>query len=204
MDDDDLRRGRPSCHKAFGEAIAILTGDALLTFAFELLAGKIKDPALSVRLIKTLANAAGPAGMIGGQMADIKAEQSVGNIELLRYIHTNKTAKMFAGAAMMGAIAGGGDDNQIQNLGRYGLNIGLGFQVADDMLDISATSRQLGKTAGKDLEQGKVTYPGVVGVTESRCIAEKFAENAIGALDIFDERAWILRKLAEVLLERTK
>ena len=204
MDDDDLRRGQPSCHKAFTEATAILTGDALLTIAFELLATKISDAGIAVRLIRTLAEAAGPSGMIAGQMADLAGENSKGTIEQLQYIHTNKTAKMFAGAAAMGAICGGADDIQIEHLIRFGLKTGLGFQVADDILDVCSMSEKLGKTIGKDVEQGKVTYPSVVGMEESRRIAGQLASQAAGTLDSFGVRANTLRQLAMELSERTR
>lgn len=204
MDDDDLRRGQQSCHKAFTEATAILAGDALLTMAFELLATKISDAGTAVRLIRTLTEAAGPSGMIAGQMADLAGENSKGTMEQLQYIHTNKTAKMFAGAAAMGAICGGADDKQIEHLIRFGLKTGLGFQVADDILDVCSTSEKLGKTIGKDLEQGKVTYPSVVGTEESRRIAGQLASQAAGALDSFGARANTLRQLAMELSERTQ
>jgi len=204
MDDDDLRRGQASCHKKFDEATAILTGDALLTLAFEVLAVEITEPEIAVRLIRTLASACGPAGMIEGQMVDLKSQNRRGTVDILRHIHINKTAKMFAAAAAMGAIVGGGNDEQIERLLQYGLKIGLGFQVADDILDVSGSSEQLGKTSGKDSRQGKVTYPAVVGMEESRRIAKKLCEEAVGAVDIFDEEADILRKLAVVLSQRTR
>jgi len=204
MDNDDLRRGQPSCHKAFTEATAILTGDALLTIAFELLATKISDAGIAVRLIRTLAAAAGSSGMIAGQMADLAGENSKGTVEQLQYIHTNKTAKMFAGAAAMGAICGRADDKQIEHLIRFGLKTGLGFQVADDILDVCSISEKLGKTIGKDVEQGKVTYPSVVGMEDSRRIAGELASQAAGALDSFGVGANTLRQLAMELSERTQ
>jgi geranylgeranyl diphosphate synthase type II len=204
MDDDDFRRGKPSCHKAFDEATAILAGDGLLTLAFEILAKEIREPATAIRLIRTLAEACGPAGMIAGQMADLEGENSQGTMETLQYIHINKTAKMFVCAAAMGGIAGGADDKQLEKLIHYGLKTGLGFQVADDILDISGTSEHLGKTAGKDAQQGKVTYPAVVGMEESKKTAKRTAEEAAAALEVFGERANILRTLAVRLLERTR
>jgi len=203
MDDDDLRRGQESCHRKFDEATAILTGDALLTLAFEVLAVEITKPEIAVRLIRTLASACGPVGMIEGQMVDLRSQNHRGTVNILRHIHINKTAKMFAAAAAMGAIVGGANDEQIERLWHYGLKIGLGFQVADDILDVSGSSEQLGKTCGKDIRQGKVTYPTVVGMAQSKRTAEKLCEEAVEALDIFDERADILRQLAVVLLERT-
>jgi geranylgeranyl diphosphate synthase type II len=203
MDNDDLRRGLPTCHKVFGETTAILTGDALLTLAFEILAEKIPDARAAVTVIRQLAAAAGPEGMVAGQMADLLAENTEGNAELLEYIHTNKTARMFRCAAECGAICGQGSEDQVAALGQYGLKIGLAFQIADDILDVSSTSRTLGKTAGKDTKQGKVTYPSVLGLEKSRAAAEELAAQAVQALGIFGPQANLLRKLPAALLERT-
>jgi len=204
MDDDDLRRGVPTCHKAFDEATAILTGDALLTLAFEILAKEVDEPTIAVKLIGQLAQDAGPSGMIAGQMADLRAENGRGNKELLEYIHTNKTAKMFRCAAAMGAICGGASKQQIDQLSEYGLKIGLGFQIADDILDVSASSEQLGKTAGKDAKAAKCTYPAVVGIDKARELEKKLADEAVAVLEPFGKKADTLRQLAMALLERTK
>jgi len=202
MDDDDLRRGRPTCHKAFDEATAILTGDGLLTLAFEVLADKIDDPVLAVKLIGELARAAGPAGLIAGQVADLKAENTVGSVPMLEYIHTNKTAKMFRCAARMGSLCGGADPEPLEALGQYGLKIGLGFQIADDILDVSASSEQLGKTAGKDVKAAKCTYPAVVGIETAKELERRLAQEAVALLQPFGAAAEILRQLAVVLLDR--
>ena len=204
MDNDDLRRGQPTCHKAFNEATAILAGDALLTLAFELLATQVDTPTTSISLITQLAQAAGPAGMIAGQMADMEAVKFRGSKDHLAYIHTNKTAKMFAAAAAMGAIAGGANDCQIKTLSEYGLKIGLAFQIADDILDVSATSEQLGKTAGKDVKAGKMTYPALVGLEQSKEIEKQLSSEALKALEPFGSEADTLRQLVEALLERTR
>ncbi len=204
MDDDDLRRGRPTCHKAFDEATAILTGDALLTLAFEFLADRVDDPALAVDLIKQLAWAAGPAGMIAGQIADLKAENTVGSVETLEYIHTNKTAKMFRGATVMGGLCGRASPEQLEALGQYGLKIGLGFQIADDILDVSASSEQLGKTAGKDVKAAKCTYPAVVGIENARELEHTLARDAVAVLEPFGLKADLLRQLPLVLLDRDR
>ena len=204
MDDDDLRRGRPTCHKAFDEATAILTGDGLLTLAFEILADGVSDAALAVKLIGELARAAGPAGMIAGQVADLRAESTVGTVAMLEYIHTNKTAKMFRCAATMGALCGGADAEQVRILGQYGLKIGLGFQIADDILDVSASSAQLGKTAGKDVKAAKCTYPAVVGLERARDLERQLAQEAVALLEPFGTRAAVLRQLALALLDRNK
>ncbi len=204
MDDDDYRRGRLTCHRKFDEATAILAGDALLTLAFEILAKKIAEPAVSVRLISELAEAAGPAGLVAGQMADLKAANGRTSERRVKYIHTNKTAKMFCCAAAMGAICGGADNKQLERLREYGLKVGLGFQIADDILDVSGTSAQLGKTGGKDAKQGKATYPAITGMKKSRQLAEKLAGEAAAAVKPFGGKADTLRELAKVLLNRTR
>lgn len=204
MDDDDLRRGRPTCHKAFDEATAILTGDALLTLAFELLSERIDNAGTAVALVRELAQAAGAAGMIAGQVADLKAENTAGSIESLEYIHIHKTAKMFRCAAVMGGLCGHADTAQLDALARYGLKIGLGFQIADDILDVSASSEQLGKTAGKDLKAAKCTYPALLGIDRSRELERKLAGEAVAALEPFGPRADVLRSLALALLDRDR
>ncbi len=206
MDDDDLRRGSPTCHMAFDEATAILAGDALLTLAFEILATDIDDAHTAIRLVRELSDAAGPAGMIAGQMADLKAplQKTQATEQQLQAIHINKTAKMFRGAAVMGAVCGGANKDQLQSLSEYGLKIGLGFQIADDILDVCASSEQLGKTAGKDAKADKCTYPAVVGIEKSKQLAKKLANEAVDILAPFDKKADTLRRLAIALLERTK
>ncbi len=204
MDDDDMRRGRATCHKKFDEATAILAGDALLTLAFEILAKEVNDAAVAVRLIAELAEAAGPAGMVAGQMVDLKAANGEVSEEQLEHIHINKTAKMFRCAAVMGGMCGGGEEEQLERLRKYGLKIGLGFQIADDILDVCGTSEQLGKTTGKDAEQGKATYPVVVGMAKSKEVAQRLAEEAVAAIEPFGERGDVLRRLATALLNRTR
>jgi len=204
MDDDDMRRGQPSCHKAFDEATAILTGDAILTLAFEVLAAETDDSKVAAKLIRTLAHAAGPAGMVAGQMADLQNAGSKAGVETLMYIHTNKTARMFEAAAAMGAIAASQTQQQADALSHYGLKIGLAFQIADDILDLSATSKDLGKTAGKDSQQGKITYPAIVGIDRSKAIAAELTDGAVAGLSEFGPEADILRQLAKELLERTR
>ncbi|MFZ9024878.1 MAG: polyprenyl synthetase family protein [Anaerohalosphaeraceae bacterium] len=204
MDDDDMRRGKPSCHKQFDEATAILAGDALLTLAFEMLSTDIKNSDTAVRMIRTLSEAAGPSGMIAGQVADMNSPHANGSMQRLQYIHMNKTAEMFAASTALGALAGGATDEQLSAMIEYGMKIGLGFQIADDLLDITASSEQLGKTAGKDAEQGKLTYPALVGEEKSREIFEKLTCEAVCALQIFGKEAETLRQLAMELLDRTK
>ena len=206
MDDDDLRRGSPTCHKAFDEPTAILAGDALLTLAFEILATDIDEPAIAIRLVHELADAAGPAGMIAGQMADLKAplKKTQATEQQLQAIHINKTGKMFRCATVMGAVCGGANKDELESLSEYGLKIGLGFQIADDILDVCASSEQLGKTAGKDARADKCTYPAVVGIEKSKQLAKKLADEAAALLAPFDTKADTLRRLAIALLERTK
>lgn len=202
MDNDDLRRGRPTCHRMFDEATAILTGDALLTLAFKTIAVKIKPPKVAASLIRELADAAGASGMIAGQMADIKSQDTKGSIQLLEYIHTNKTAKMFRAAAAMGAICGYANSQQFKRLCKYGLKTGLAFQIADDILDVTAPSSQLGKTAGKDAKAKKLTYPTLLGIEISKTIAERFSQQAVSALKDFGPKADKLRHLTLALLHR--
>jgi geranylgeranyl diphosphate synthase, type II len=204
MDDDDYRRGRLTCHKKFDEATAILAGDGLLTLAFEILAKEIKNPAAAAQLIGELAEAAGPAWMVAGQMSDLEFERKDADKKMLQYIHTNKTAKMFAASAVMGGICGGAGDKQIKCLHEYGLKIGLGFQIADDILDVCGTSKQLGKTSGKDARQGKQTYPAIMGLAKSRELAKKTADEAVAALRPFGEKAEALCLLVEALLNRRR
>ncbi len=204
MDNDDMRRGRPTCHVAFDEATAILTGDALLTLAFEILAKEISKPSIAVKMMGQLAEAAGTGGMIAGQMADLQAENSRGDIKLLEDIHINKTAKMFRAAAQLGAIAADAAVIQLRALSDFGLRIGLGFQIADDILDVSSTSLQIGKTAGKDQKAGKLTYPALIGLEKAKELEKKLASEAIEALKIFDSKADTLRELALSLVARKK
>ena len=204
MDDDDFRRGQPTCHKAFDEGTAILAGDALLTLAFEVLAKEIDASDVAVRLIAQLAQDAGASGMIAGQMADLKAQQSTGTKEMVEYIHINKTAKMFRCAAAMGAICGGATQKQFEGLCEYGLHVGLAFQIADDILDVTASSEQLGKTAGKDVKAAKCTYPAVVGLEKAKEFQKKLTAGAVAELEPFGAKAETLRQFAKAMLERTK
>ena len=204
MDDDDMRRGQPTCHKVFDEATAILTGDALLTMAFEILAKEIDDPEAAVKMIAQLAESAGPAGMIAGQMADLESEKVAGTKESLEYIHTSKTARMFQCACLCGAIAANATTEQLRCFWEYGLKVGLAFQVADDILDVCGSSEQIGKTAGKDVKASKCTYPAVVGLEESRVREKQLAQQAVDAIGSFGPEADILRQLPMALLERTK
>ncbi len=205
LDNDDLRRGRPTCHKVFGDAMAILAGDALLTFAFEVLAGLPHAGAeRRIRLVKELASAAGTVGgMIAGQVHDIEGENQRPTAHLLERIHRAKTGALLRASVRMGAIYAGADEDQLAALSRYGEHIGLSFQIVDDILDVEQSSEQLGKTAGKDAQQHKITFPAVYGLERSREMAEQERLSAHTALRPFDERAGRLRELADLIVRRS-
>jgi geranylgeranyl diphosphate synthase type II len=203
LDNDDLRRGKPTCHKQFNEATAILAGDALLTLAFETLSRIPTDAARCVQVIREVSSAAGTRdGMVGGQVADIEAERKPVNAEMLSYIHRSKTAALIRGSVIAGAICGGGNAEDVERMRRFGDNIGWAFQVVDDILDVEESSAALGKTAGKDQAQQKATYPALFGLQKSREFAKELATKALGELAVYAERAARLRKLAEFLVLR--
>jgi len=203
MDDDDLRRGRPTSHKVFGEGIAVLAGDALLTRAFGLLATVTpsKRYPLSQLLAETEA-AAGSLQLIAGQVADLEAEGKKLSIRDVRFIHERKTAAMIILSLRLGAMIAGATPQQLKALTDFGLSLGLAFQILDDILDVTATSEQLGKSAGKDLKAAKATYPAVIGLEAARKEAEKMTRSALGALAPLGTRGSRLREIAEHLLKR--
>ena len=205
LDNDDLRRGRPTCHKAFGEATAILAGDALQTQAYEVLA-RLRCPAeMRVGIIEEIARATGTIeGMIGGQVADLEAEHKRPDLAMLEYIHRAKTAALITASVVAGGLYAGADSEAVKRLRTFGQNIGLAFQIVDDVLDVTQTSEQLGKTAGKDLTAEKVTYPSLFGIDESLRKADTLVNAACQELDAFGERADILKSLARFLVERKK
>jgi len=205
LDNDDLRRGRPTCHKVFGEAIAILAGDALQTQAYEVLA-QLKCPAASrVQIIEEIARRTGTVdGMIGGQVVDLESERSKPDAETLEYIHRSKTAALITASVVSGGLFAGGDDDAVARLRSFGEKIGLAFQIVDDVLDVTQTSEQLGKTAGKDAASEKATYPALYGLAESNRKADELAESAVAELAPFGERAVPLQELARFLVERKK
>src|ERR1700675_26172 len=205
LDNDDLRRGRPTCHRVFGEAIAILTGDALQTQAYEVLA-KVQSPAESrVRIIEEIARGTGTVdGMIGGQVVDLEAEHSQPDIKMLEYIHRSKTAALITASVVSGGLYAGARDQAIAKLRSFGQSIGLAFQIVDDVLDVTQTSEQLGKTAGKDTAAEKTTYPALFGVDESVKKAGALVDSALASLDAFGSRADVLKDLARFLVERKK
>lgn len=203
LDNDDLRRGKPTNHKKFGEAIAILAGDALLTLAFQTVAEVEIAAERRVRVIREISGAAGTVnGMVGGQVADIEAEKKPIDATGLEYIHRSKTAALIRGSVVAGAIAGGAKDEDVARLGRFGEAIGWAFQVVDDILDVSQSSEALGKTAGKDQTQQKATYPALYGLERSRQIAAELETKAMRELDCYGERADRLRELAAFLVAR--
>jgi geranylgeranyl diphosphate synthase type II len=203
LDNDDLRRGKPTNHKVFGEAMAILAGDALLTLAFQTLASAPIEPERRLMIIGEIARAAGTDhGMIGGQVADIEAERKPVDGAGLEYIHRSKTAALIRASVVAGAIAGGAERADITRLFGFGDNIGWAFQVVDDLLDVEESSAALGKTAGKDQAQQKATYPALYGLGRSRAIAADLEAKALAELDGYGERAARLRQVGQFLVAR--
>jgi len=205
LDNDDLRRGLPTCHKAFGEATAILAGDALQTRAYEVLA-KLQCPAEArVAIIAEIARATGTiGGMIGGQVMDLEAENIHPDAQTLEYIHRSKTGALLTASVVTGGMYADASEAQIADLRSFGENIGLAFQIVDDVLDVTQTSEQLGKTAGKDTAHDKATYPAIFGIDESIKKADELVAQADSALGQFGDRAATLRELAKFLVERKK
>jgi len=203
LDNDDLRRGRPTCHKVLGEAIAILAGDALQTPAYETLA-QLQCPAEArVGIVAEIAKGTGTInGMIGGQVVDLEAEHIKPDAETLQYIHRSKTAALITASLVSGAIYGGANQAQAGALREFGQAIGLAFQIVDDILDVTQTSQQLGKTAGKDLASEKATYPALFGLEESRRKAAALLDSANQSLESFGEPANVLKSLGRFLIER--
>jgi geranylgeranyl diphosphate synthase type II len=203
LDNDDLRRGKPTNHKVFGEAIAILAGDALLTLAFQTLAMAPVDPQRRLTILAMVAEAAGTdRGMIGGQVADIEAEGKSSDKAMLEYIHRAKTAALIRASIVAGAIAAGAERADVTRLLNFGENIGWAFQVVDDILDVEESSAALGKTAGKDQAQKKATYPALHGLEVSRDIAADLEAKALKELDFYGERGIRMRQLAQFLVAR--
>src|SRR6266446_4256760 len=205
LDNDDLRRGRPTSHKVFGEAIAILAGDALQTQAYESLAQLICPAEARVAIIREIAHATGTIdGMIGGQVVDLEAEHAKPSLETLEYIHRSKTAALITASVVSGGMYAGANADQVAHLRTYGQSIGLAFQIVDDVLDVTQTSEQLGKTAGKDTAAKKATYPALFGVDESLRKADVLVDQACVELDEFGPAASTLKDLARFLVERKK
>ena len=205
LDNDDLRRGRPTCHKAFGEATAILAGDALQTYAYEVMAKLPCAAEARVRIIVEVARGTGTiGGMIGGQVMDLQAEHKQPDAPTLEYIHRSKTGALITASLVAGAIYAGATPEQVEALRRFGRAIGLAFQIADDVLDVTQSSEQLGKTAGKDLSSEKATYPALFGIEKSRALARENVDAGCAALESFGGRADRLKELARFLVERDK
>jgi len=202
IDDDDLRRGRPTCHVKFGEAAAILAGVALQTDAFRVLAERTPRTEAIPALVAELARAAGTTGMVGGEIADIEAEGQDPDVERARFIHERKTAALFAAAAGMGGVAGGAAESVLARLRAYGRALGLAFQIVDDVLDETGDAETLGKSAGKDRAARKMSYPAAVGLDASRDRARAWANEAIHALDGVPAPG-LLRELADLTVDRS-
>src|SRR5262245_57065283 len=205
MDNDDLRRGRPTCHKAFDEATALLAGDALLTQAFRVLSADApaRNAQRQIRVIREIAGAAGTVdGMIGGQMIDIQSEGKQVDAATLEYIHRSKTGAMICASAVIGGIIAGAGEDQIEKLRQYGQRIGLAFQIADDILDVTSTSEQLGKTPGKDQAANKATYPAMFGIERSEAKAAELVEQAVEIVSSVEGDTLILQELARFITSR--
>ncbi len=207
MDNDELRRGKPTNHKVFGEAIAILAGDALLTESFLMMTGttshgKKFKPTYLINAIREIAFAAGACGMVGGQAQDILSESSEPDIHTLYFIHLHKTAALIRASVRIGALLAGIRGNKLKSLTTYGENIGLAFQIIDDILDIEGNTVELGKSAGSDIKKNKMTYPSLIGIEESRKKAQDLVSEGIDALRIFSFEADPLREIARYLVKR--
>jgi geranylgeranyl diphosphate synthase type II len=207
MDDDDLRRGRPTSHRVFGEATAILAGDALLTEAFALMSARRRmsgiPPERILDVIQEIAQAAGFWGMVGGQIADIRSEATAADAETLLYIHTRKTGAMIVASVRAGAILSGARADDVEALAAYGRHVGLAFQIADDILNVEGDAATLGKGTGSDADRGKVTFPHMLGLDASRIKMETLVAEALQALGRFDGRAEPLRAIARYVIERS-
>jgi geranylgeranyl pyrophosphate synthase len=201
MDNDDLRRGRPTNHKVYGDAMAILAGDAMVTLAFELLALDA-DPAVSPRLIAELAHATGPQGMIGGQVLDMDGEQKSLSLEQLQQLHRMKTGALLRSACRLGALSTNAPQAQVTALAEFGRHMGLAFQIVDDVLDVTASAEQMGKATGKDAAKGKNTYPALLGLDVAKRQAHEELQAALKALAPLGDKAEGLRQLAKFVVER--
>ena len=204
MDDDDLRRGRPTCHKLFGEALAILAGDALLAQAFELLATEIQPPDVASRCCAELAQAAGASALVGGQADDLQAEFSGAGLPELEAIHRRKTGAMFLVSLRLGGLVARASDEQFTRLDAFGRKLGLAFQIVDDLLDLKGDAATLGKRTQKDSARGKLTFPAILGEAESARRAEQLVTEALAAVAPFGALANTLAGLAKYVLERTQ
>ena len=208
MDDDDLRRGKPTNHKVFGDAIALLAGDGLLTEAFSLMTsshatGEIAPERL-LEAIRMISGAAGCGGMVGGQVVDMQWEGKKADLETVKFLHTHKTGALIKASVASGAIVTGAPESQARSVLSYGKKIGLAFQISDDILDVEGDSETMGKMAGADEEKGKTTYPSVLGLGESKKLQSALVQEAVQDLKVFGERAEPLRQIAYYIIERKK
>ncbi len=203
MDDDDMRRGKPANHKVFGEAIAILAGDAMLAMSFEVIARQA-PPAIATTMVQELASATGFEGMIGGQVLDMQSQSQNLAIEQLQQIHRRKTGALITAACNLGAIAAAADEMKSNCVSKFGEHLGLAFQIVDDVLDVTSTAEQLGKAANKDAGKGKRTYPSVIGLDASREEANRQFDLALRAIEPLRGRAAGLAQLARFVIERTR
>jgi len=206
MDNDDLRRGRPTCHKVYGEAMAILAGDGLLNRAFEVLSDPrrlktVTAPRL-IAIMREISLASGAFGMVGGQVVDMESEGKDVDLPTLEYIHTHKTGALIRASVRTGAIYAKANEKRLKALTRYGERVGLAFQIADDILDIVGSQEEIGKDVGSDLKKGKKTFPSFYGLEESRMRAKEVSEQALAALKDFDRKADPLRELAKYIVNR--
>jgi len=204
MDDDDLRRGRPTCHKAFDEATAILAGDSLLAMAFEVLARDVHPAEVAAACCLALATAAGPTALVGGQVADLEGLTEEADVTTLESIHRRKTGALFNCALKLGGLTAQASDKQLAALDEYGQRLGLAFQIIDDLLDVDGDAAALGKNVGKDAQRGKLTFPGLLGVDESRQRAQRLVTDACRALEPLGPMAEGLEALARFVLERDR
>ena len=213
MDNDDLRRGRPTCHKAFGEATAILVGDALLARAFEVLASEIEPPAVAAQCVATLGRAAGASALVGGQAADLAMTEGVvahestsdrvGTLPRLQSIHRRKTGALFVASLELGGIVAKATPEQLDALSNYGRTVGLAFQITDDLLDVAGSQSATGKRVAKDADRGKLTFPALLGIDESRRRAEELVDQACAMIELFGPKAEPLRRVARFVRSRT-
>jgi len=203
MDDDDLRRGRPTCHVQFDEATAILAGDALQALAYETILSSYGDTSIAVRSCLELSKAAGAEGMVGGQSDDLHAEKAGGDVRMLHSIHARKTGAMIQASVVLGGLAAGGTPEELEKLAQYGECIGIAFQIVDDLLDVEGTPENTGKRTGKDSDRGKLTFPGVYGVSMSHQRAEQFVEQAITVVNSLGPAATPLKQLARYITDRS-
>jgi geranylgeranyl pyrophosphate synthase len=206
MDDDDMRRGKTTCHKQFGEATAILAGDVLQTLAYKAIADDENlSPEIRIKIIRMLTSAAGtPSGMVAGQQLDLNAEGRMLNIDEIEHIHRSKTGALISASALAGAVIGNASDSELAAIERYASALGLLFQITDDLLDITQSSETLGKTSGKDTAAKKATYPSHFGMDQTRVLAEKIRDDACNSLSSLQKNTELLRSLADLILNRTR